>query len=90
MLKKPKSERPRRWSLLLPFTRIVLVILVITTLIVGIAVYFLISYGMLENLATTLVVGVHKLVEQIPNKQLRDPMINGIADTIRNTWKGRG
>ena len=48
MLKKPKSERPRRWSLLLPFTRIVLVILVITTLIVGVAVYFLISYGMLK------------------------------------------
>lgn len=43
----------------------------------------LISYGTLENLATTFVVGLQRMVEQIPER-MRSPLLNGIADTIRN------
>lgn len=49
----------------------------------------MISFGMLENLATAWVLGIQKMVEQIPQERLRDPVIHGIAETLVKTWEAR-
>ena len=49
----------------------------------------MISYGMLENLATAWVMGIEKMAEQIPVKRLRGPVVHGIADTLVQTWEAR-
>ena len=47
----------------------------------------MISFGMIENLATAWVVGILKMVEQIPVERLRGPIVRGIADTLVHQWE---
>lgn len=53
----------------------------------------LISYGTLDNLATTWVMGVHKMAEQISDAKVGDALVRGIAETLvatREKYHGKG
>lgn len=49
----------------------------------------LISYGTLDNLATTWVLGVNKMAEQISDAKMRDATVRAIAETLVSTWEAR-
>ena len=48
-----------------------------------------ISYGTLDNLATTCVLGVHKMAEKISDGKDRDALVRSIAETLVGTWEAR-
>lgn len=47
----------------------------------------LISYGTLENLGTTIVLGIKKMAEQISDAKIGDAMVHGIAKTLVHAWE---
>lgn len=49
----------------------------------------LISYGTLENLATTWVMGVTKMAEQISDASTRDVVVRAISETLVKTWEAK-